>query len=116
MSTPNARARHGRCCFLHLHHPRVLPQAHALYNHTMKPARSTSRSRLPSLFFAATITLLAIGCRSRDNCYKTYPDRAASPTEAAMNPQDEDPKVPPAPTRHTADSLPPPRNPNNVPR
>ena len=82
----------------------------------MKPAKRTGLSRVPLLLLVATISTLAIGCRSRNNCYKTYPDSVDSPTDAAMNPQDEDPKVPPAPTRHTADSLPPPRNPNNVPR
>lgn len=58
----------------------------------------------------------AAGCRSRDNCYKTYPNDENSPTNRALNPGDEKPKVEPAPTAPTAETLPPPRNPNNVPR
>lgn len=55
-------------------------------------------------------------CRGRDNCYKTYPKDEGSPTERALSPDEEKPKVEPAPTGPTADTLPPPRNPNNVPR
>jgi hypothetical protein len=58
---------------------------------------------------------LATGCRAKDDCYKTYPD-AESPTERALEPDDGRPKVEPAPTGPTAETLPPPRNPNNVPR
>jgi hypothetical protein len=73
------------------------------------------RSSLAILLTSATLALLA-GCRSRDNCYKTYQDDPDSPTGRALNPDDEKPKVEPAPTRPTAETLPPPMNPNNVPR
>ncbi len=75
-----------------------------------------ARVRWALIASVAAISASTAACRSRDNCYKTYPDGAASPTDAAMNPHDERPKVEPAPTRPTADSLPPPSNPNNVPR
>ena len=65
---------------------------------------------------AATCVLALAGCRAADDCYKTYPEQSDSPTERAMSPQDDRPKVEPAPDRPTAETLPPPSNPNNVPR
>jgi ABC-type uncharacterized transport system auxiliary subunit len=69
--------------------------------------------RLCVLATLAVIVMLA-GCRSRDNCYKTYP--ADSPTDRALNPEDSKPSVEPAPTQPTAETLPPPSNPNHGPR
>jgi len=63
----------------------------------------------------ALASIALVGCRSKDNCYKTYP-ASDSPTERAMNPDDDRPKVEPAPAGPTAETLPPPSNPNNVPR
>lgn len=74
-----------------------------------------SRTAFAILLTSAALTLLA-GCRSRDNCYKTYEGDPDSPTGRALNPDDDKPKVEPAPTGPTAETLPPPRNPNNVPR
>lgn len=79
------------------------------------PRSLRSLSPLAILLTSAVLALLA-GCRSRDNCYKTYPGDADSPTERALHPDDEKPKVEPAPTHPTAETLPPPSNPNNVPR
>lgn len=82
----------------------------------MMRARTTSVVRGFVRGGAVVLASMAFaGCRAKDDCYKTYPG-ADSPTERALQPDDGRPKVEPAPTGPTAETLPPPRNPNNVPR
>lgn len=79
---------------------------------------------MPARTFRAAVAILAcfaisatslVGCRPKDNCYKTYP-HADSPTERAMNPDDDAPEIEHAPAGPTAQTLPRPSNPNAAPR
>lgn len=75
----------------------------------------TSRSIGVILGCIALSASSLVGCRSKDNCYKTYP-HTDSPTERAMNPDDESPEIEHAPAGPTAQTLPRPSNPNAAPR
>jgi hypothetical protein len=76
------------------------------------------RSAAPVTFLTvlAALSLLALpACRSRDNCYKTYPNEI-SPTDEALGKDGDEPKVEHGPTAPVANTLPPPPGPTNTPR
>lgn len=75
-----------------------------------------SRRSISILASLAALSLLTLpACRSRDNCYKTYPNEI-SPTDEALGKDGDEPKVEHGPTAPVANTLPPPPGPTNAPR